>query len=323
MNSSAQQHEIAAAARMAEQADIPLAQRADMLVQIAMGAQNRATTGEQMEAVIGLYDRALELLSEQPTLARARICARRATALQALPAADTTFLEEAREIFETVLPMFMAEGEPAELAELHMNRGLTLQTLAGMHKASMGDAIRAYQQALKFFTAQAYPQEFAIIHNNLATAFLALPTRDPQGRMREALAVQSFEAALQVITLEAHPLEYAMLQNNLGNALQQVDSTHPVENHQRALAAYDEALRVRTREHSPLQYANTLANRAACCAQLATVTGDADLQAAMAGYREAGAVFLSCGETDRAALVHTALQELQGESTRPGPSSTQ
>lgn len=307
-----QSQEIEAALRVAEQPQWSAGERVDMLTQIAMRVQTQARQAEDLEQALTLYDRALQLLPENAELAHARLQARRATVLQVLPAPDSRNLEAARDLYAAALPVFESAGQPAELAELHMNRGLTLQSLASLGRGSMADAIRAYQQALKTFTAAEFPQEFAILHNNLATAFLALPTADPQGKMREALAVQSFEAALQVVTLEAQPLEYAMLQNNLGNALQHVESTHPAENHQRALTAYDEALRVRTCERSPVQYANTIANRAACCARLADLLepGEDYLEQARTGYHEAAKVFSEQGEAQRAELVAEALAEL-------------
>lgn len=307
-----QSQEVAAALRIAEEPQWSAGERAEMLTRIAMGVQAQAQREGDLRQALKLYDRAHDLLPATAELERARLQARRATVFQVMPCADTTHLETALDLYAAVLPLFEAAGEPAERAELQLNRGLTLQALAGQGRAKMTDAIRAYQQALKIFTAADYPQEYAILHNNLATAFLSLPTQDPQGKMREALAVQSFEAALEVVTLESQPLEYAMLQNNLGNALQHVDSTHPVENHQRALAAYDEALRVRTRERSPVQFANTLANRAACCARLGMMLQDEStwLEQARAGYREAAAVFAERGETQRAELVAAALADL-------------
>ncbi len=307
-----QAQEIAAALQVADQPQWSVEERVEMLTQIGMRVQSQAQQVADLEQALSLYDRALGLLPAGNELAAARLQARRATLFQVWPSEDAGNLEAARDLFEQVLPVFEALGEPAERAELHMNRGLTAQSLAGMGRGTMTAAISAYQQSLKIFTADAYPQEHAILHNNLAAAFLALPTHDPEGRMREALAVQSFEAALQVISLESQPLEYAMLQNNLGNALQHVNSAHPVENHRRALEAYDEALRVRTRERSPVQYANTLANRAACCARLGALQeqGATLLEEARQGYELAAAVFGECGELQRAELVAEALAEL-------------
>lgn len=295
-------------------------ERAEMLVELAMGLQRRPKTPQHLTAAIELYEQALSLCPQDDPLLRARITARKGTALQAVPEQGTRFLEQARTAYEQCLPLLTRFGGPEETAEAEMNLGLVLQHLAGCARASITEAIAAYQRALRTFDRKKFPVEYAILQNNLATAFLSMPVTDERAKIREALAVQCFDDALKVINLIDHPVEYAMLQNNLGNALQYAPSSHPLENHLRALAAYDEALKVRSRANSPLEYANTLANKANCLWNLpddpqAPEAGNrANLQSARRHYEEAYEIFVGHGELDKAQQVGEALAQLVSES---------
>ena len=293
--------------------------RADMLIEIAMGLQKRPRSPDYLFAAVELYDRALVLCPEDEVLARARITARRATALQAIPEEGTASLEQARDAYEAVLPVLGEQGEAEERAEAEMNLGIVLQTLAGAGQGRITDAIAAYQRALTVFNGKRYPVEFALLQSNLATAFLSIPISDERGKVREALAVRAFEDALQVLNLIDHPVEYAMVQNNLGNALQYASSSHAVENNLRALDAYDEALKVRTREAAPVEYANTIANKANCLRNLPDDPEEPDrgnrgnLITAKNYYAEARSIFALNAESGRVQLVGEVLAELERE----------
>ncbi len=305
--------QVRAALAAVEEAEATTAEKAEMLMEIALGLQQKPKEAADLEAAVRLYETALGLLPDDALLLAARIRARKGTALMALPSDGWESLEAARQDFDGALEVFRADGLPAEVAEAEMNLGLVLQSLHGLNRARIQDAIAAYQRSLRTFDKASHPKEFAILQNNLATAFLSIPFTDERAKMREALAVQSFEEGLAVVTLIDHPAEYAMLQNNLGNALQYVSSSHRVENGYRALEAYDEALKVRTRRDSPGAYANTIANKANC---LSNLPDDPDhpergnprhAAAAVALYREAEAIFLSHGEADKAGAVAEAV----------------
>jgi tetratricopeptide (TPR) repeat protein len=294
-------------------------EKVEMLMEIAMGLQQRPKHPEQLIDAISLYDRALELCPEEERLLGARIRARKATALQMVPSDEVGYLLQACDELEAALTILSVEGIKEEIAEAQMNLALVLQTLAQAHRAKITDAISIYQQALRTFTRDAYPAEYAIIHNNLATAFLSMPMSDERGKMREALAVQSFEAALEVITIEDSPSEYAMLQNNLGNALQYVSSSHAVENNLRALDAYDEALKVRTEQTTPLPYATTIANKANCLRNLPDDVehpergNEGRLVQARQLYRDAERIFAAYGDTGKASMLGEVLAEIEKE----------
>ena len=302
-----------------------IAERAEMLMELAMGLQVRPKTPDHLQAAIALYDEALTLCPADDVLLAARIGARRGTALQAVPVSDTSFIDAARQAYEAALPVLKQLGRAEEVAEAEMNLGLALQELSALGRARMTDAIAAYQRALQTFDARRFPVEFAILQNNLATAFLSLPFSDERAKIREALAVQCFEEALKVVTLIDHPAEYAMLQNNLGNALQQASTSHATENRLRAIVAYDEALKVRSRVHAPLEYANTIANMANCLCSLPDDPAHPEfgqrgnLRRAVALYDEARLIFQEHRDGGKARLVAEALAEVETELTDRGP----
>lgn len=302
-------------------------ERAEMLMEIAIGVQIKPKSADELRAAVELYDRALEICPPTHALLTARINARKATALQALPESGTASLEKARDALNEAMPVIRTHGAAEELAEAEMNLGLILQNLAGAHKARITDAIAAYQRALRTFDRTKFPAEFAILQNNLATAFLSIPFTDERSKMREALAVQAFEEGLKVVNIVDHPAEFAMLQNNLGNALQYASSSHVVENNLRALEAYDEALKVRSRETMPLEYANTIANKANCLWNLPDDVGNPDagnrqnLGIARKFYGEARELFNAAGELEKARIIAEAIDQLERETLSVTPAN--
>ncbi len=298
-------------------------EKVDMLMEIAMGLQQKPRVVHDLHHAVLLYDRALALCSTQDRLLAARIQARKATALNAIPHEGPEFIDQARRLLESALSELQREGSKEEVAEAEMNLGLTLQSLAAIGRARMPDAIAAYLRALRIFTRETHPTEYAILHNNLATAYLSMPMAESGAKMREALAVQSFEEALKVVSLVEQPIEYAMLQNNLGNALQYASSSHSVENNLRALVAYDEALKVRNLKDTPLEYANTISNKANALRNLPDdpslpERGNRDnLRRARQYLEEAKDIFHHFGDAAKVQLTMDVLRELEQESGSP------
>lgn len=294
-------------------------ERAEMLMEIAVGLQVRPKSADDLLAAVELYDRALELCPATHELLAARIRARKATALQSVPEDGCASLEGARDALYAAIPVIREHGAPEELAEGEMNLGLVLQSLSGLNRARITDAIAAYQRSLRTFDKARFPKEFAILQNNLATAFLSIPFTDERSKIREALAVQAFEEGLKAVNVIDHPAEYAMLQNNLGNALQYASSSHVVENNLRALEAYEEALKVRTREAMPAEYANTICNKANCLWNLPDDIENPDagnrknLAAARALYGTAREIFNQTGELEKARIAGEALDQIERE----------
>ncbi|WP_422342823.1 hypothetical protein [Parasphingorhabdus sp.] len=296
------------------------AEKAEMLMEIAMGMQQKPKSLDDLMEAITLYQDAVELCPSTDSLLSARIMARMATAQMSVPADTPEHLDAARNSMHAALEVLRLEGKPEEIAEAEMNLGLILQNLAAYNRAPITDSISAYQRSLRTFNAAKHPAEFAILQNNLATAFMSIPFTDERSKMREALAVQAFEEGLKVVNIVDNPSEYAMLQNNLGNALQYASSSHRVENGFRALEAYEEALRVRTSTDTPAEYANTISNKANCHSNLPDDPADPDggnpenLQQAIRLYREARSIFSKIGDIQKVEAVSGALTELETEA---------
>jgi tetratricopeptide (TPR) repeat protein len=325
------QTQLEAALAAADDADASPEERAEMLMEIGMGLQQRPKSPQQLLDAVALYERALAVAPEQASVLRARITARLGTALQALPDGGAQTLDRAQACFESALPVLQAHGRPEEVAEAELNLGLVLQALCGLGRGRITDAIAAYHRSLRTFTRERFAQEYAVLHNNLAVCYLSMPASDERGRMREALAVQSFEEVLKVINLVDHPSEYAMINNNLGNALQYASSSHVLENNLRALAAYDEALKVRNPRDTPLEYANTIANKANVLRSLVSDPAEATapgaeqapgadplanpLDQALTLAREAQALFAQHGDSHKASTMAEVVNDIASELT--------
>ena len=319
--------EARAAIKAVENENATQAEKAEMLMEIAMGMQAKPKNAEQILSAVSLYEKSLAQCPPEQFLLHARIEARMATALQAIPGDSSKYLERARECYDTARAIFKDHGTPEETAEAEMNLGLVIQTLCGMHKAIITDAISAYQRSLRTFNKKKFPKEFAILQNNLATAFLSMPFTDQRSKMREALAVQSFEEGLSVVSLIDYPTEYAMLQNNLGNALQYSSSSHAVDNNLRALEAYDEALKVRTLQTTPFEYANTISNKANCLLNMPDDLENPEsgnhknVSMAIELYEEAQGIFTANNGIENAEIVAGVLAELKQKSPAVKPNS--
>lgn len=329
MGQGLSESQYAAALRAVEADEGSAEEKAEMLMEIAMGMQTKPQAVDDLQHAVSLYERALSLSADDAPLLASRIRARLGTALQALPDGGVDSLRRARDCFESALPYLKERGRPEEAAETEMNLGLVMQSLSPSGLARLNDAIHCYHRALLVFTREKYPKEFSILHNNLAVAYLAIPLSDERSRMREALAVQSFEEVLKVITLIDHPSEFAMVQNNLGNALQYASSGHPLENNLRALTAYDEALKVRNSRDTPIEYANTIANKANVLRNLPDdpdrpgLGREAALARARELYSEARELFARFGHSHGVTVVDEAIGEIDQEITSPlpGPSN--
>jgi tetratricopeptide (TPR) repeat protein len=308
-----------AALKAVESEDASDEEKAEMLMEMAMGIQQKPKSAKQIEDAIELYVRALEICPEPAVMLRARIKARAATALQSLPNGDNQTLYRAQDALTEALTVFKQFELKEEAGEAELNLGLIVQSLAQNGAARLTDAIQHYHNALRVFTKEDYPQDFAILHNNLAIAYLSMPMSDERGKMREALAVQSFEEVLKVINIIDHPSEYAMIQNNLGNALQYASTSHALANNLRAVEAYDEALRVRNPRDTPMEYANTIANKANVLRNLTDDSMDLtkgnrnNLKTAYSLYQETREIFNRFGQMEGVTHITETLKEIEQE----------
>ncbi|MBD2165512.1 hypothetical protein H6G04_14020 [Calothrix membranacea FACHB-236] len=294
-------------------------EKIEMLIELAQGLQKKPKTAQDLWSTVDLYKRACEMCGEDYPLLKARAKVGIASALRSIPDEGTELLLQAKTAYTEALPILQQLASKEEIAEAQMNLGLVLQSLVPFNLAQIADSIKAYQDALRVFTPQNYPEEYAILHNNIAIAYLSISTGMEQKQLCEGLAVQTFEAALKQINLIENPREYAMLQNNLGNALQYLQSTHPIENNLRAIAAYEEALKVRNSHDTPLEYANTISNKANALFNLPDDLekpengNPQNLLKARSYYQEAWEIFTEYQQLEQAQVVAQALQELETE----------
>ena len=159
MSSDRAVDEVRAALAAAEDDSALPSERAEMLMEMAMGLQQRPKSREQLQQSVELYDRALAICPEDERLLRARITARKGTALQATPEQGTALLERARAAFEEAIPTLIDFGRPEELAEAEMNLGVVVQNLSGAGRARIdGRRIRPISARCALSTARATPR---------------------------------------------------------------------------------------------------------------------------------------------------------------------
>ncbi len=296
-----------------------MAEKIQMLIEIAQGFQKKPKTAQDLRNAVGLFYRAYQMCGEEYVLLKARAKVGMAGSLQMIPNVDSQLLQQARADYEEALPILQQFATAEEVAEVQMNLGLVLQSLVPDNLARITDSIHAYHEALRVFTWEDYPQEYAILYNNIAIAYLSMPMSSERESLRQGLAVQSFEVALKHINLVDHPREYAMLQNNLGNALQYLVSSHPVENNLRAVLAYNEALKVRNSQDPPLEYANTISNKANVLFNLPDnpekpeLGNQQNLLQAQEYYQQAWQIFTEHQQLEQAEIVKAALEDLASE----------
>ncbi|BCL34821.1 hypothetical protein [Nostoc sp. MS1] len=294
-------------------------EKIQMLIELAQGLQKKPKTPDDLWNAVELYQQAIKMCGTDYSLWKARSQAGMAGALKSIPEAGAELLLQAKAGYEEALPILQQLAVPEEIAEAQMNLGLVLQSLVAFNAARITDSIAAYQEAMRVFTSEKYPQEYAILSNNIAIAYLSMSGGAEQQNLYEGLAVQTFESALKYINLIEHPREYAMLQNNLGNALQYLQSSHPIENNLRAIAAYNEALKVRNSQDTPLEYANTIANKANALFNLPDnpekpeLGNSRNLLQARDYYQQAWEIFSQYQQTEQAEAVAQALQEVGAE----------
>ncbi len=148
--------EVRAALSAIEGEDATLADKVEMLMEMAMGLQTRPKSPAQIRQAVALYEKALELCPADHYMLRGRLHAHFATALQAIPGDDLESLTEARRNLEAARDILKLEGLPQEIAEIEMNLGLVLQSLASVNAAPICDSggIRECDRQLRQLPAQ-------------------------------------------------------------------------------------------------------------------------------------------------------------------------
>ena len=94
-----------AAIAAAESDAVSPEEKAEMLMEIAMGMQSRPKTADQLHQAVALYERALAACPFDAPMLQARVRSRMGTALQALPDGGTAALYKAQACYEEALPI--------------------------------------------------------------------------------------------------------------------------------------------------------------------------------------------------------------------------
>ncbi|TAF10072.1 MAG: tetratricopeptide repeat protein [Nostocales cyanobacterium] len=117
-------------------------------------------------------------------------------------------------------------------------------------------AIIAYQESISYDdTSPQLPDTL----NDLGTLYWMLhrtPGNSEEARTYIEQGIEFYQLAIKLISPDSQSEIYARVQNNLATAYGDLARfSHPVENWQEAVNAYNEALRYRTEEIDPLKYA--------------------------------------------------------------------
>lgn len=315
MNQARYQFE--SALSLAGSTDYSSAEKATVMLEVALGIADRATQIEDYDLTIQLLESALSL----PDLDLEQ------RAVLQLQLASSLFHhgEEGIESLQVIAERLKSatRAQDAETrSDAYMLRGLVLQTMAIEHQADYRAAVDSYDEALKYFTAANFPVEYSIIQNNLATLWLSLKDAGISAHSFEALAVGAFETALSCISADKNPEEFAMLSNNLGNALQHADDEHALANNLRAREAYDVALDIRRKSNNAAALANTLANRANCVGKLPDELSQpeggnrSNLREAIANASEALDIYQQLGDFGRGQIMRSLIADLNAELNR-------
>ena len=145
---------------MAAEAQATPAERAEMLMEIAMGLQQRPKAAAQIDAARGPVSSARWSSARRTSLLLgARITARKGTACRRCP--DGTAPPprgRARGLRGGHAGICSEFGRPEEVAEAEMNLGLVAAVARRVGRARITDAIAAYQRALRTFDRKRFPQ---------------------------------------------------------------------------------------------------------------------------------------------------------------------
>ncbi|HTN97883.1 MAG TPA: caspase family protein [Nordella sp.] len=169
-------------------------------------------------------------------------------------------IEEARAIFDEIIPVLDRDGTVAQKVEGRRRLGalqFTLGSLTG-DEATLARAVELLEQALSLLGASGDPSQQAGVERTLATALARLGgMREEAGPLERASAL--LKAQLAGLTAEGAPLEWAATQEALGD----VSRTLGIMRGDRialgeAVGHYRAALAERPKEKMPRQHNETL-----------------------------------------------------------------
>jgi tetratricopeptide (TPR) repeat protein len=177
-------------------------ERAQMLMQLAMGLQRRPKTPQHL-ARLGTP---AEVAEAEMNLG---LC------LQHLAGAGRARLPDAIAAYQRALRTFDVRVFPVEFAILQNN--LATAFLSTRSPLSEALAVQCFEQGLKAVNLIEHPVEYAMLQNNLGNALQTVGSRHAADNCLRALA--AYDQALKVRTREARPVEHANTLANKANCL--------------------------------------------------------------------------------------------------------
>ncbi len=168
--------------------------------------------------------------------------------------------KQAQQILQEIEALHAQNASPEELAAAYQSLGnlYRLQIEQGYNTLeNLMVAIMAYQEAITYNDSS--PQIPDIL-NDLGTLYWMLhrmPPNSESGTSYIEHGIEFYHLALKMISPDTHSDTYARIQNNLGTAYGDLARfSHPAENWQKAIFAYNQTLLYRTESVDPSKYAS-------------------------------------------------------------------
>ncbi|MBD2295731.1 tetratricopeptide repeat protein [Anabaena sphaerica FACHB-251] len=166
---------------------------------------------------------------------------------------------QAKQLLWEIEQLKIQQVSGEELAVAYHNLGTFYRFRIEQGQSSLENlmvAIIAYQEAVSYDdTSPQLPDTL----NDLGTLYWMLhrtPGSSDDGQTYIQQGIEFYQLAIKLISPDSQSEIYARVQNNLATAYGDLARfSHPVENWQEAVKAYNEALRYRTEEIDPLKYA--------------------------------------------------------------------
>lgn len=168
--------------------------------------------------------------------------------------------KQAKQIVEEIEALHAQEASPEKLAVAYQSLGnlYRLQIERGYPTLeNLMVAIMSYQESITYDDGS--PQVPDIL-NDLGTLYWMLHRIPPKSESSTSYiehGIEFYNLALKIISPETHSDTYARIHNNLGTAYGDLARfSHPAENWQKAVSAYNQTLLYRTESVDPSKYAS-------------------------------------------------------------------
>ncbi|MDJ0674305.1 MAG: tetratricopeptide repeat protein [Calothrix sp. MO_167.B42] len=168
--------------------------------------------------------------------------------------------KQAKQIVEEIEALHAQQASPEKLAAAYQSLGNLYRLQIEQGYATLDNlmvAIMSYQEAITYDDSS--PQVPDIL-NDLGTLYWMLHRIPPKSDSSTSYiehGIEFYHLALRMISPDTHSDTYARIQNNLGTAYGDLARcSHPAENWQKAISAYNQTLLYRTESVDPSKYAS-------------------------------------------------------------------